>query len=141
MAKTALRKETDGLGSAVGKGTALCLLGALAGGAGISALIIRGTLKETAIGYSAMGILILSTLLGVIPTVKTTHRRKLAAAMITGGGYYLTLAVLNMILFQGIYDGLGVTLLIIMGTALTGFLLTGTRKAKQKSRKRRRRHG
>ena len=141
MVKSAMRKETDGLGSAVAKGTAICLLGALAGGAGISCMIIRGTLKENAIGYSAMGILILSTILGVIPAVMGTYRRKLPAALITGSCYFLTLALLNIILFNGIYTGIGTTMFVIISSAVAGFLLAGKPKTKQTAKKRRHKHG
>lgn len=140
MGKSVMRKETDGLGSAVAKGTAICLLGALAGGAGISCMIIRGTLKETAIGYSAMGILILSTILGVIPAVKGTYRKKLPAALITGACYFLTLTLLNIILFKGIFTGLGTTMLVIIFSAMAGFFLFGKPKAKQTAKKRRYKH-
>jgi hypothetical protein len=141
MGKSVIRKETDGLGSSVAKGTAICLLGALAGGAGISCMIIRGTLKETAIGYSAMGILIISTILGVIPAVKGAYRRKLPAALITGACYFLTLALLNIILFDGIFTGIGTTMFVIISSAVAGFLLAGKPKTKQTAKKRRHKHG
>jgi hypothetical protein len=46
-----------------------------------------------------------------------------------------------MLLFRGIYDGLAVTGMTILGSAFAGLFLFGKPKKQQKHRNRKRKHG
>ena len=94
-------------------------------GAMLAAMLIsREMIKDAAIGYAVMIIVIGAAAFGTRIAVKKTKRRKLQVAMMTGGLYYGILLAATALFFGAQYQGMGVTaLLVVAGTGLT--ILTG----------------
>ncbi len=122
-----------------GSGKASSMAGGLALGAGISMgitlltsviaakLVDAGSLKENGIGYAAMVILLLSSIVGSAIPCARIKRQRMAVCLISGGIYYLMLLSLTALFFGGQYYGMGVTALVIAGGCGCVFL-AGTGK-------------
>lgn len=139
--KTKMMLAPSSIPGSVAGGVTGGLLVTILGAALISTLMLREILKETTIGYSAMVILLLASFAASkISLVNTTQKRWLIA-LITGISYGAILLILNGILYRGGYEGVGVTILLIMGGSIAALLLGTRTKAKRINPKRKRRHG
>lgn len=119
------------IGIAIGVVTAIgvTLLGALA----MAAMVIRETVPMDGIGVGAMGILILASALGSWIGSGLTKQKKLLVCGLTALVFYLVLLSVTAVCFDGVYDGMGLTALLL--TAGAGVpLLSGLRKKSGKSR-------
>ena len=125
-----IKQSTMGIGLFKGL---VCSIGITAGGAALMAsLILRGTLHETAIGYTAMTVLLLASFAGSKIAAKTMGKQLAVTALATAGMYFLVLLALNILLYKGGFEGIGVTVLLIFaGAGVT--ILTGMN---QKERRR-----
>lgn len=109
-------------GGAVSIGVTL-IMSAIAGW-----LVYSGRLAEKNIGYCAMAILICSSLLGAAISAKKVKRRKLIVCGASGLIYYTILLVTTALLFDGEYQGMGTTALVVLcgcGTAALLGILQG----------------
>lgn len=89
-------------------------------------LILVGTLPEHAAGYCAMGILLLSAAAGAVTAIGRIKRLRFQMGMASGVIYFLSLLLITALFFGGIYDGIGVTaLMIFCGSALVILLGNG----------------
>ena len=130
-------------------GTASSMPGGLAVGAGISLLITfvgswlsaylisTEKLPQSAIGYCAMGILLLSALLGALVAVHRIKRRRLYACILSGLIYYIILLSMTALFFGGQYQGMGVTALLVVGGTGTAALLSTKGEGSYRHRKKR----
>ena len=118
-------------GIAIGVGVALLTT---LGGSLITAWMI-GTeiIKESAVGYCSIVILILSTAAGCILSQTLIKRQKEIVCASVSLAYYLLLLSITALFFGGQYQGMGVTALVIAGGAGI-VLLGGFRKGKTHNR-------
>jgi len=117
-------RRSETMGTALLKGL-LWEAGITVAGAGLMAwLMLRQMLRDTVIGYCAMGILMVSSLLGALVSVRTMGRKIALTGLCSGGIYFCLLAALNALLYKGGYEGVGVTALLILGGAMTGVFLS-----------------
>ena len=100
------------------KGTGISLLITMIGATVMSWLIIRESLRETAVGFCAMGILMGASFFGSIFAMKMAETKRMQTALLEASCYSLILIMLNLLLYKGGYEGVGVTLMIIYGTAV-----------------------
>lgn len=122
-------------------------LGALAGllitlvlAVAAAKLVDIGTAKEEAIGYFAMGILLLSSFTGAMISVSSIKRQKLLVCGLSALIYYGILLSMTALFFGGQYQGMGVTaLLVLCGGAVAA--LTVMRQGRGTGIKKRRRIG
>lgn len=70
-------------------------------------------IRETGIGYMAMGILLLSAFFGAWVAVRKIRRQKLAVCGLSSLIYYGILLSMTALLFGGQYRGMGVTALMV----------------------------
>ena len=141
MSRKANRNKMNSNYSSVLKGIGTSMLLTLLGAAVISTMIITGDLQEMQIGYAAMGTLMISAIAGAIVSGKGIQQGRVVTVICAGFGYFLSLALLNMVLFRGDYTGIGATMLIILGSSLAGLCITSGRKRKYPGKKRARMHG
>lgn len=106
-------------------GRASTMAGGLAVGAGVSMVltfllsVLVGKLadmeiiSETAIGYAAMGILLLSSIAAAVVSIGRIKRQRLIVGLASGGIYYLMLLSITALFFGGRYTGMGVTALVV----------------------------
>lgn len=78
-------------------------------------LVDSGTLAESAIGYAAIGILLLSSILGASTAIGRIKRQRLVVCLAAGGIYYGLLLSMTALFFGGQYTGMGVTALVVAG--------------------------
>lgn len=86
-------------------------------------LVIRDVLSERTLGYSAMGIVLLSVIMGAWFTGVRIKRRWVLVSCVTGVVYYTILLLCTAIFFGGNYQGMGVTAaIVLLGSLLTGII-------------------
>lgn len=118
-------------------------LGAILGGgyafgwtllsAGILAWLIRdGYLREEAVGYGSMGILLIGSILGAAVGYRKVQRRRMLTCICSGGAYLMMLLAITALFFGGQYTGMGVTALLILGGSATAAFL-GMEKGRRRS--------
>jgi putative membrane protein (TIGR04086 family) len=118
-------------------GTAVGLLVTIAFAVVMAQLVLGGKLKEGAMGYGAMIAIPVSAAIGALVSVAIIKRRRMQVCLITGAAYLLSLIGINILFFGGQFQGLVVTvLLILLGTGGIGAL--GLRNGKRKGKRHRR---
>ncbi len=95
----------------------------------VAKLIDSGTMQENAIGYSAIGILLIASISGSIVSSRRIRRKHILVCGLSGITYFLTLLAMTALFFGGQYDGITVTLLMILCGSGVAILL-----GKQKGR-------
>ena len=100
-------------------------------GSAVSAWLMDSEkLQESAIGYAAAVIILISAFAGCVVAVTVAGKQRLPVAAITGISYTLVLLAVTALFFGGEYEGVGVTaLLIAAGTVCS--LLIGMRGKKR----------
>lgn len=138
-----LNQKVTGTASTIPAGIALAAMVSLGITGILSALtawvILSGVFPEESVGYCAMGILLLSAAAGAAVAVGRIKRRRFQMALLSGGVYFACLLAITALFFGGIYDGIGVTgLMILCGCGLVILLVpsgrnrAGCRRRKKK---------
>ena len=139
---TVNRKVT---GTAVGMpagiivGWVISMAATIAGSALAAWLISNETMQESSIGYMAMVIILLSTVLGTGMAVHKVKRKILQVSALAGSAYFLSLLGMTAVFFGGIYQGMGVTALLVASGTCAVVLMAGRDKKQSKYRNGRRR--
>lgn len=128
-----INKKVTGTAASMPAGLALGCCVSLAvtiTGAVIAAnLILKEVIQESGIGYCSMLILLLSSVLGALTSVKRIKHRRLYVCILSGLIYYGLLLGMTALFFGGQYQGMGVTGLIVLA-GCGSVALTGLRKEK-----------
>ena len=95
-------------------------------------LVMSQYIDQDQIGYCSIAALILGTILGAITACKRIKHRKLMVCALSGLAYYLLLLMTTALFYGGQYEGMGVTLLIVMLSTLAAALIAN-REEKQKA--------
>jgi putative membrane protein (TIGR04086 family) len=127
------------------KGRAASIPGGLAIGAFVSMmvtilvaavganLVMKEILPQEQIGYCSIFALLSAGIIGPITaSVKVKHRR-LMVCLLSGFIYYLMLLSITALFFGGEYDGMGVTFITVILSAMIAALIT-SREGKVKNR-------
>lgn len=109
----------------------------IAGTAILSWMILNETIKESTIGYAAMGIILISVFLASGKAVKAAKRNGLIIAALSGLIYWLSLVSANLLMCKGEYHGLWVTLFLALGGGTAANFLNFAGKTKSHSSRRR----
>ena len=133
-----LNKKVTGTAKSIPVGICIGMFVALVvtlSGALITAwLVSNERISDDGIGYSAMIILMASSMLGTFTAQSLVKHQKLIICAATGGSYYLMLLSITALFFGGQYQGMGVTALVIAaGTAV--IILTGIKGSAGHNRK------
>jgi hypothetical protein len=91
-------------------------------------LIDNQTLEVNSIGYGSMVILLSASALGSLAAKSLIKHRLLVVCLISGTGYYLSLLAITALFFGGRYQGMGVTLVMVLAGAGTAGLLSMKKK-------------
>lgn len=106
----------------------------------VAYLVLTEKLQETSVGYCAAIILASSVGLGCLIATVLIKRMLMQVCIGVGGSYYGMLLVITALFFGGNYRGMGVTALVVFGTALAvGLLKLHNNERKQRARKKYRR--
>ena len=114
-----------------GVSTALTILGAGL----VAKLIDMEVLRENAIGYGAMLIILLASISGAGIAVRKIKKRMLQVSAMVGLFYYAMLLAMTALLFGGQYQGMGVTALLILSGCGVVVLIAGREKKTKRYRK------
>ena len=106
----------------------VCLLGAW--------LISTERLPQQQIGYCVLAALVAGTILGAITAWKKIRRKKLSVCLMSGGVYFVLLAMVTIVFFGGDFQGVGVTLFAILLGTLAAVFLTNEWKTLKKGKMR-----
>lgn len=113
-----INAKVTGTATTIPMGLTLAALVSLGITAALSALtawlILGGTLPENAVGYCAMGILLLSAAAGAVTAISRIKRLRFQMGVASGAIYFVCLLIITALFFGGIYDGVGVTALMIL---------------------------
>ncbi len=113
-----------GIGAGVIVSVVLTLVGAV-----VVALLLNGQqIEQNQIGYGSMVTLLVSSAVGALIACEMIKHRYLMVCLISGGGYYAALLAITAMFFGGQYQGMGVTLLVV----LAGSISVGLMKARPK---------
>lgn len=96
-----------------------------------SMLIYSGKMSNKAVEYGTLITLLLSGLVGSFIAVKQRQEKRILAGLLTELLYGLVLLGITALFFDGIYKGVWITLLTILGMGIIPCLLTSN-KAKNK---------
>ena len=111
--------------------TALTILGAGL----VAKLIDMEVLRENAIGYGAMMIILLASISGAGIAVTKIKKRMLQVSAMVGLLYYAMLLAMTALFFGGQYQGMGVTALMILAGCGVVVLIAGREKKTKRYRK------
>ena len=118
------------LPAGVGIGLLVCILVTVIGTCGVAWLLDVQTLNEENVGYGTVGILLSSSFIGALVSAAVVGNMRLPVCMITGCCYMLVLLATTALFFDCMYEGVGVTALVIAaGSACSAFL--GGKKGKK----------
>ena len=96
-------------------------------------MISKGSLQESSIGYAALVVLLLSSALGASMAAGITERKKMFTGIITALTYGICLLACTALFFGGQYQGVGVTMLVILAGGVLPALIGNKEKKKYKS--------
>lgn len=120
-------------------GTAMGLLITIAFAVVMTQLVLGGKLEETAMGYGAMITIPVAAAMSALVAFTMIKRRRIQVCMMAGGLYLLCLIGINVLFFGGQFQGIGVTvLLILLGASAVGVL--GLRAGERKGRRTKKYH-
>lgn len=105
------------------KGALAGIVTTLIGTAVMSGLIIHEVLRETGIGYCAMIVLVISSLLASMTAVRAVKQKLAVVSALSGLIYYAMLVGANALFLKGEYEGMGVTALLVLAGSGTALLL------------------
>ena len=131
--KTKIALAPSSVPGAVAKGVLWGLAITVLGASIISALMLREILKENAIGYSAMGILLLASYAGSKISSSSGVQNRWLITLLYALCYAAALLALNAIFYRGGYEGVGATILLIIGGSIAA-LLTGGKSGRSNIR-------
>lgn len=86
-------------------------------------MLSNGILPQEQIGYCSMTALLSGSLLGAVTAARRIKHQKLLVGLLNGVVYYLSLLAITALFFGGQYQGMGVTLLLVLGGSAIGAIL------------------
>lgn len=119
----------------IGIGCGISMLLTLAGAGAVAKLIADEVLRETAIGYGAMAVILMASVCGSLIAVNKVKKRRLQVSLLVGAGYLVMLLAVTALFFGGQYQGMGVTALLIFAGSGAVILLGSRNKKSVKFRK------
>lgn len=107
-------------------------------GTGILTFLVAGERLSLEASQSAqVAVLLLSCVIGTWTAIKMAGSKPLMVGVISGAIYYLGLLCTTALLFDGQYQGLGVTALTVLGGSMAAVLISlrsGTGKRRKRYR-------
>ena len=96
-------------------------------------LVKMETVTEGAIDGLTAGVLLVSSVGGSLFAARLCGHHRLQTCLVAGGIYFLLLLACTAMLFDGVYRGVGVTALLILGGS-GGAVLLGLKEGKKRKR-------
>ena len=117
-----------GIGFGVLTGLGVALLGAMLG----AFLISGGKMGEDAVDLMALTVTGVAAMAGAWLAVMVAKEKRMQVCLLTGLGFYLALLSLTALFFEGQYQGLGLSAILIgLCSGVVGLLSAKGRKSKK----------
>lgn len=113
-------------------GTAICILLTVLISIVISKLISIEKIEWNQVGYGVMIMLLIASIAGAKTACTIIRRRKLIICASIGGLYWLSLLVITALFFDGQYNGMGLTGLIILCGGALVYIMEMKREGRRK---------
>lgn len=131
-----LNRTEKNLWTSILWGAAVSVMVTMIGSGIIAALIMGERIKETSIGYGIIPTIIVASYAGSYIGCKLTEKKRLVVSLVTGSVYLGLLFLMTAILFGGIYEAIGETVLLILCGSVLCAMWTSRGKTGQKGKKR-----
>lgn len=132
-----MTRNSIGMNNATGvifRGVVLSLLTTLIGAALCAVAVLREMVAEDKLSYCAWMVMLVAAGVG---TVTGKKENRLKTSLIIGAIYTVVLLAFTALLFGGQYEGVGVSLLIVLSGCVAAVMLTRKRNIKVKLRRNR----
>lgn len=96
-------------------------------------LVKREAVSEGMLNSLTAGVLVASSVSGALIAARLCGHHRLQTCLVAGGIYFLMLLACTAILFDGVYRGVGVTAVLILGGS-GGAVLLGLKEGKKRKR-------
>ena len=103
----------------------------------LSWLVLSQRVGEDKLGYGVMVLLAAASFLGAKISCRKVKRQRIAVSCMAGGAYMVTLLAMTALFFDGQYEGVGETALMVLCGCGLAVLLHREPKARQKPGKKR----
>ena len=112
-------KSRGSITAAVMLGVVMSIFVTMIATVAVSAMIHREVLPETAVVYGVVVILLASSYVGAKTGCRKAKNKRLMVSTLSGLCYLLVLMTITAVLFEGKYNGIGVTgLIVLCGAAI-----------------------
>ena len=101
----------------------------------IAKLVQTETIRENQIGYGVMVMLGAAAFAGAVLAAGKIKRQRLLVCALSGLSYFCCLMSMTALFFGGQYEAVGVTALLVMGSAMLPTLMGGPSKRGGKRKK------
>ncbi len=133
-AKQTISQNISKIPKGIGVGLAVSIATTMIGSAVGAWLLVSEKTSENSLGYIALILLLLSSILGALATVGIVKEKRVPVCLLSGVIYLLSLLAVTALFFGGTYGGVGESALVVLGGALSVALL-GLKGAKKPKRK------
>lgn len=120
----------------IGIGLVVSIATTIIGAAIFSWLMATERIGEGSEGYLCVILLLVSGLLGSLVSNRMIQQKRLPMRLLSGSVYFLSLLAANVLFFEGKYQAVGQSALVILAGALSVAIL-GMKNTKNTKRKRR----
>lgn len=141
MSKAQKGTQSKSIPIGIGIGTGVSIASTLAAAAVLALLIASNKLAPTAMRYGVMVLLMVSSIIGAMVSNAKVKSKRIVVSMVTALCYFVTLLCITALLFDGMYQGVPATAMVIMGGGLIAGLLPSGQGSARHSRKRKKRYG
>ncbi len=125
----------------IGIGVAASMILTLLGAGVLTWLLLGGMMQESAMGYGVAAVLLVSSVIGGSIAVRIHGSQLLLTGALTAVAYGLCLLAVTALVFDGEYEGIPVTLPVLLSGGVAAALLGGRQKRSPLARRRKRRTG
>lgn len=141
MKKTQKSTQAQSLPLGIGMGLGVSVVCTLVIAAVLALLISSGKLAPAAMSVGVMALLMLSSVIGAMVSAGKVKSKRLIVCMATALCYFAVLLCTTALLFDGMYQGVPVTALVVMGGGLIAGLLPAGQGSGANHHKRKKRYG
>ena len=117
--KPSTQKKNGNIAKGIGIGLVVSLLCTVLGSAIAAWVLATEKIGEGSVGYIAVILLLLSSMFGALAFSTCIQQKRLPVCLLSGGVYLLLLFGINALFFQGAYEGVGESALVILAGVLS----------------------
>ena len=117
--KPSTQKKNGNIAKGIGIGLVVSLLCTVLGSAIAAWVLATEKIGEGSVGYVAVILLLLSSMFGALASSTCIQQKRLPVCLLSGGVYLLLLFGINALFFQGVYEGVGESALVILAGVLS----------------------